>query len=166
MNRSFYVALPLMVALTVLQVSVWPRFLRLSMVPQFVLLAPIAWALLRGTYEGMLWAFLAGLFLDLFSYAPLGATSLALMASVLVIGWLQQVLPENRFLLPVLFTVIALAVYYVFYLLILRLAGLPFSWQTVTSLPTVLFLHAFLVIPVYWLLYYMERLLNPRHLAA
>ena len=94
MSLGFYLVIPLMIVLTIVQSTLLPQFPILGATPQLWLIATIAWALLRGWQEGIIWAFVAGIFVDLFSAAPLGVTSLALMAAVGVVVFLQHHLPE------------------------------------------------------------------------
>jgi hypothetical protein len=96
----------------------------------------------------------------------MGATSLALMAAVLVVVRVQQVLPENHILLPGLFSGLAIALYLVLYLLILRLTGRPLSLQILTALAPTVLIHAVLGLPIYGAMYYLERMLYPRHIEA
>ena len=80
MGNHLYLAVPLMAVLAVVQTSVLPRFPVLGAVPQLLFLVALAWGILRGLEQGLFWAFIAGFFVDLFSLAPLGISSLAFMA--------------------------------------------------------------------------------------
>ena len=82
MAVNFYAAIPLMAVLAVLQTAVLPRFPIAGLEPQLVFLVALAWGLLRGLEEGLVWAFIAGIWADLFSLTPLGLSSLAFMAGV------------------------------------------------------------------------------------
>ncbi len=126
MNLAFYLVFPLMVILTVLQSSLLNHFPLFGVVPQLWLLATVAWALLRGWQEGILWAFIAGFFIDIFSAAPLGVTSLALMATVGVVILLQRNLPKQRVILPVIMTVVGTIIFWLLYILFLRIT-VPFT---------------------------------------
>lgn len=163
MNRSLVIAVPLLVLLTVLQTAVLPHLRIAGVIPQLALLAPISWGLRRGAAEGMVWAFIAGMLLDLFSFSPVGATVLALMGAILVIIQVQQVLPENL-LLPILLTGLAFAIFLLLDLVLLRLTGHRFSWQNMSLLPTAVVVHAVLGLPAYWLAFYLDRLLYPRQI--
>ncbi|HUS95049.1 MAG TPA: rod shape-determining protein MreD [Patescibacteria group bacterium] len=121
MSLGFYLVIPLMIVLTIVQSTLLPQFPILGATPQLWLIATIAWALLRGWQEGIIWAFVAGIFVDLFSAAPLGVTSLALMAAVGVVVFLQHHLPEYRVVIPVILTVIGTLVFWLVYLILLRI---------------------------------------------
>lgn len=162
MSRSIYVGIPLLIALTVLQAAVLPHLRVAGVTPQLAIVAVLCWVQLRNAYEGLIWAFIAGFLLDLFSSGPMGATALALMVAVLVIVRLQRSLPENPFLLPILFSGLGFAVYLLLYVGIGRVAGYGFTWRTLSALPQMTLLHAALGLPLYWLLYMLARALYPR----
>ncbi len=121
MSLGFYLVIPLMIVLTIVQSTLLPQFPILGATPQLWLIATIAWALLRGWQEGIIWAFVAGILVDLFSAAPLGVTSLALMAAVGVVVFLQNHLPLYRVVIPVILTVIGTLVFWLVYLILLRI---------------------------------------------
>jgi rod shape-determining protein MreD len=159
MMSSLYLAVPLMATLALLQSAVFSR-LPISGL-QLLLLIVIAHTLLEGPQEGILWAFVAGICLDLFSLSPVGATSLAYMGTVLAIALIQRNLPANRVLLPLLLAALGTAVYFFIYLLILSLLGYPVNWQA-TGVTTVIILHTVLILPLYWLMAWLRRLFKPR----
>ena len=114
----------------------------------------------------MVWAFVGGLFLDLFSLGPVGVTSLALMAAIPVIVRARQSLPEKSVLFTALLLVLGLTIYFVVYLIVLSVAGFGPSWQALGSLPSTLLFHAFLGLPIFWLLHYLKRALYPQPIAT
>lgn len=98
MRWNNYASIPVMALLLLLQASVLPHLPVLGLTPQLLLLVVISWALLRGLETGCVWAFVAGMFLDLFAISPLGSTSLTFMVVVLVVVGIQKALPANLFL--------------------------------------------------------------------
>lgn len=162
MRTSLYIALPLMLVLGLAQAVVMPRLPVLGMTPQLLVLATIAWSLLRGINEGLVWAFVAGLSLDLFSAAPLGLSSLALLGGVLAIGLLQRAFPRSRFFLTAVLAALATLIYLLLYLLLLLLFGYPVSGPAAASLPPLALLHGLLILPVYWLLGRIDHVFRPR----
>jgi rod shape-determining protein MreD len=121
MTYGLYLAIPLMAIFAVLQSTVLPRIPIFGIVPQLWLVATIAWAILHGIRDGMIWALVGGLFIDLFSASPLGTTALALMAAVAVVTLVQRNLPQNRTFIPVLLTILGTFVFWFVYLLLLRI---------------------------------------------
>lgn len=166
MIRSIYVAIPLMALLTVLQATLFPHLTVAGILPQVAVITILVWAQLRGVYEGLVWAFIGGFFLDLFSSGPMGATALTLMLVVLLIERLQKALPENQFLLPVLLSGLGFAVYFILYVVVGRVAGYGLGWQTLRVLPQVTLFHGLLGLPLYWLLYSLDRALYPRQIES
>ena len=164
MIRSIYVAIPLMIMLTVLQTAVLPRLQVAGILPQLAIVVVLVWAQLRGAYEGMIWAFIAGFILDLFSSGPMGATALTLIVAVFLIARVKLILPENPFLLPILLTGLGFAVYFALYVGVGRVAGYASSWRALGTLPQTILLHAVLGLPIYWILYSLDRALYPRQI--
>lgn len=161
-SYNIYIAIPLMALLTVAQTSILPRFPIFGFVPLLPLLIVVAWGLLRSPDEGILWAFVAGFFLDLFSTSPLGSQSLAMMGAVTAVTTIQRSLPASRFLIPALLTAVATLIFLFIYLLLIRLAGFTIDWELASQIPMIALLHGFLAIPVYWLALVINRRLTPR----
>ena len=193
MSIGFYIAFPIMVVLAILQSTVLPRFPLFGIVPQLWFLFTIAWALHRGLEQGFVWAFIAGVIVDLFSASPMGVTTLALMTSVAAVVFLQRRLPANRIFIPALLAALATIIFWFVYLLLLRIIvpltienlqflGISALANSINSqdliddiagrfspsgsvlsfiLGTTL-LNAFLIVPVYWGLYALDRMFRPR----
>lgn len=162
MGSSVYVAVPLMALLLVLQASLLPYFPILGIVPQLLFLVAIAWGLLHGVNEGLVWAFVGGLFVDLFSISPLGISAIAYMTAVPLIVWIGTLLPQNRYIIPMIQTALATFIAMMVNFLLLRLFGLPLGWDFLEMVPPTAILHAALVLPIYWLMFRIDRLLRPR----
>ncbi|MCA9925999.1 MAG: rod shape-determining protein MreD, partial [Anaerolineales bacterium] len=122
----------------------------------------ISWALLRGIDEGVIWAFIAGLFLDLMSVTPIGVTSLSFMFGILAVIWVQQAIPTSRFLLPVILAFSATLVALLVNILLLRTLQLVVDLSALSALFPMTLLHAVLILPVYWTAYWIDRTIRPR----
>jgi rod shape-determining protein MreD len=162
MSWSVYAAVPLMAILAVIQAAILPYFTIFGLSPQLLLIFALAWGLLRGPEDGAAWAFIAGIFLDLFSATPMGVSSLALMVGVVAASFVLRSLPSSRFVMPVVLAAMASLIYLLLYLLLLRLTGYPVVWAVAGRLPLVAVLNSLLVLPVYWLLYTLDRNLRRR----
>jgi rod shape-determining protein MreD len=81
--RVLFAALLLIVALA--QGPIIQSLFPLDVTPNLVLVLVTLWAGYHGLQEGMAWAFMAGILLDMLLFAPLGAHALAFMAVVLAI---------------------------------------------------------------------------------
>ena len=133
MSSSIYLAVPVMVVLSILQSAFLTRFPILGMVPQLPLLVALSWGFLHGINEGVMWAFWAGIGLDLFTAGPMGASALAFVGAVALATWVEQALPPNRIFLPPLLAALATFVSLFSYLLLLRLLGRPMPMQSMNN---------------------------------
>ena len=125
MSASLYLVVPLVIILAIGQATVLPAFPVFGIVPGLWLVVTVAWSLLRGMREGLILAFVGGLFIDLLSTAPLGVTSMSLMLTIAIVTFLQRHLPRNQTIIPALLTVLATIIFWIFYLLLLRIV-MPF----------------------------------------
>lgn len=162
MSTSIYLAIPLMAVLTILQAAVLPRFPVLGLTPQLLFLVALAWGLQRGLNEGVVWAFIAGFFTDLFSLTPMGISSLTFMVAAAVVILLRQVLPPSRFILPMVLTTTATLIYLLLHALFIRIFGSGIPMQTLLALLPVALLHGFLVLPIYVIMETILRVVRPR----
>ncbi len=121
MNRGtlYYLMIPLLLLLSLLQSTTVARFKLAGVKPDLVLLMVIIGALVYGARPAVLWAFIAGLGLDIFSGGPLGASSLALMASALVAGLGHRPLSRFNILVPLAAAALGTLIYAAVYLTIL-----------------------------------------------
>ncbi len=123
MNRGvlYYLMIPLLLLLSLLQSTTVARFKLAGVKPELVLLLIVAGALVYGARPAVLWAFIAGLALDIFSGGPLGASSLALMASALVAGLGHRPFSRFNILVPLAAAALGTLVYAAVYLVILAI---------------------------------------------
>lgn len=121
MSIGLYVMLPLVILLAIVQATLLPAFAVFGLVPALWFVVTVAWSLIRGMREGLIVAFAGGLFIDLLSAAPLGVTSLSLMLAIAVVTFLQHHLPKNQTLVPALLMALATIIFWLIYLLALRL---------------------------------------------
>lgn len=102
MNRGlFYYAMPLfLIIASLLQSTAANRIQVRGVKPDLVLLLVVVGTLIYGSRSGLLWAFIGGIGLDLFSGGPLGSSSLALIAATLVVGIGHRTLSRYHLLVP------------------------------------------------------------------
>lgn len=162
MTNSIYFAIPFMGLLAVLQTAVLPRVPILGVVPQLLFLLAMAWGLSRGLEQGLLWAFIAGLWVDLFSLSPLGLTALAYMLAVGAAVLLQAVLPPNRILVAGGMAMLGTLIYLLVYFITLRFFGLGMSLQVLLEMLPVALLHGILILPIYVAMQAILRAIQPR----
>ncbi len=162
MGSTVYIGLPLMALLAVLQTAVFSRLPIFNSVPQFILLAALAWGLLRGVTEGVVWAFIGGFMLDLFTVAPMGLTAVSYITAVFITIWLQEGLPSSRFFTPLALAGIGIIIATITYQIMARLLGYSFTLQTFTSLPQSILLNMLIMLPMYWSMSGLYNRLRPR----
>lgn len=161
MLSNILIAVPVMAILTIVQTTVLPRFSLFVVTPSLPFLFALAWSLVNGVEEGIVWAFIGGLFMDIFTIAPVGGLSLTYMAAVLVVDLLSELLPANRWAILLISVVVATAVQQFLYFLYLRLFGVVIMASLSTFLRTVV-VQVVLIIPIYWIIYLLRRAVRPR----
>ena len=129
MNRGvlYYLMVPLLLVAALLQSTAAARLQVFGVKPDLVLLLVILGTLLYGGRPGVVWAFIGGLALDIFSGGPMGASSLALMAAALVTGLGHRPLSRFNLLVPLAAAMLGTLVYAAVYLSLLaalNMAGL------------------------------------------
>lgn len=102
MNRGlfYYLMVPLLLFVCLVQSTAATRLQIGGVKPDLVLLLVLIGTLLYGGRPGIVWAFVGGLGLDVFSGGPLGASSLALMAAALVASLGHRPLSRFNILVP------------------------------------------------------------------
>jgi len=160
-GNHIYIAVPLMALLAIVQSSILTRFPVAGVVPQLLFIVALSWGLVRGLEEGLIWAFIAGFFVDLFSLAPVGVSSLAFMAGTAPI-LLQRAMPPHRLLVAALMAALGTLLYLLAYTLVLRFTAFSLPFRGLVELLPLIPLHAILIIPVYSLTAWSLRVTRPR----
>lgn len=145
MNRGilFYVMIPLVLVAGLLQSTAATRLEIRGVKPDLVLLLLVLGTLVYGSRSGLIWAFAGGIALDIFSGGPMGASSIALMAAVLVAGIGHRTLSRYNLLVPLTATALATATYGLVYLGILSALDLfEVAPREVPLLPTIQYIVA------------------------
>jgi len=123
-----YLVLPLLLAAALLQTTALPALKILGVKPELMLLMVLAWSLLRGVEEGLVWAFLGGLLLDIFSGGPLGASTLALLVVSFLSGLTEGSVARTSFVLPLGAALVGTLLYHSLFLLIVQLTRGAVPW--------------------------------------
>jgi len=124
---TIYLVIPLLAVICLLQATVVPRLVIWGIFPDLPLLVVGNWSLLRGSREGLVWGFVAGLMVDLFSGAPFGAATASLMAVGFLAGFGEASVFRNPFLPPVAIF-LATVVYDLLFLLVVQVSGNTVEW--------------------------------------
>lgn len=125
---SIYLVVPLLATVAILQSSIVSHFRIWGVFADLPLLVVVSWGLLRGSREGLVWGFIAGLTVDLFSGAPFGAATFGLMAVGFLSGLGQSTVFRSQVLLPLITVLLATIVYDMLFLLVVWISGYPVTW--------------------------------------
>ena len=120
-----YLTFVILGALAILQSTVLPQITVLGVYPDVMLMVVTSWSLLRGSEEGMLWALIGGLMLDLLSSAPFGVCTLPLLLVSFLCGLSQRGIFRFDLLIPIFVIPVATLVYGGTVLILLKLLGWP-----------------------------------------
>ncbi|HSJ58450.1 MAG TPA: rod shape-determining protein MreD [Anaerolineae bacterium] len=125
---TIYLVVPLLLATALVQstivahVDVWGVF------PDLPLLWVVSWSLLRGARQGIVWGFIGGVALDLFSGAPFGAATLSMMAAGFLSGLAEPTVFRSHLALPLVAAFVATLVFDLVFLAVIRLSGGTVVW--------------------------------------
>ncbi|HEY63613.1 MAG TPA: rod shape-determining protein MreD [Caldilineae bacterium] len=117
--------IPLLGFLAVLQATLLPRIAILNVHPDLVLLTVVSWALLRGMGEGLAWAFVGGLWIDVLSGGPFGLSSLSLVIVAFLASLLEAGVFQEHIVLVMLAVAAAGLLHGLLYLFFLRMGHHP-----------------------------------------
>lgn len=92
--------------------------------PDLVLILILLWTITYGVGSGIIWAFIGGIWLDIFSGAPLGVSSLSLMIASIVSGTGSDFFTRDNVVVLVAAAILGSLVFAFSYLGILQLLGL------------------------------------------
>jgi rod shape-determining protein MreD len=114
--------------LALVQSTVMSRITIMGVHPDLMLMVVTAWSLLGGTQEGLLWALVGGVPMDLMSGARFGVHTLALLVVSFGTGFGQRTVFRSEILMPILVIPMATLVYELIILGMLFLTGWPVLW--------------------------------------
>ena len=125
---NVYLSLTVLIATALLQSTIFPHIALLGVHPDLLLSVVVAWSLLRGASEGMLWALIGGIILDLFSGAPFGVHALSLLAVSFLSSLGQHSMFRVDLFLPILIIPLSSLLYNGLLLALLGILGWPADW--------------------------------------
>jgi len=163
-----YVIPFLLILLALLQATLLPAVPYVGIRPDLVLLLVLTWTMVRGTTEGAVGAFVGGLALDIFSPLPLGSHALAMLLTVVPIGWLGAPFYRGNLVYPIAGAFLSTMLYNMLLLLLSLFAGQGVLWGGMLwrmALPMAL-LEATLIPLVYWVLERVDRRVHRRFTIA
>lgn len=128
MGTPWWMAPALLFVAALAQASFFPSLGFIAVRPDLVLQFVVIWAVLRGGREALPWGFVGGLALDLFSGAPFGTASLALVLVAFGASLAELSAFRTNLLLPMVVVFWASVVYSLIYLFLLRSHQVPVEW--------------------------------------
>ncbi|MCC6791678.1 MAG: rod shape-determining protein MreD [Thermomicrobiales bacterium] len=152
-----------LVGAALIQATILPNLDLIEVLPDLTLVLLLVWSALRGTAEGLVWAFGLGLFIDMLALDPLGVNGLALLGVALLGGISQRRFFHSRLVLPLALAVVA-TVIHALVLLLFRTgegAGLPVS-SVFRLIVLQALLNSMCVPPLYVIAGWMERRMDTR----
>lgn len=163
LNPGFFTAVWLLPVLALLQSSLVPHLAVRAIVPGIVLITVVDWGILRGTDEGMLWALIGGICLDIFSGWPFGTCTVALVVVASLVSLGQGTFIRTHALLPLATVFGATILYYGVVLFILESTQHPVDWVPALRdivLPVAIY-NSVLNVPAFWLVHRLEGRVYP-----
>ncbi len=125
---TIYLVVPLLAVVAILQSTVVSHFQVWGVFADLPLLVVVNWAILRGPREGLVWGFVAGLVLDVFSGAPFGAATFGLMAVGSLSGLGTSTVFRSQVALPMVAALLTTIIYDIIFLAVVWISGNPVSW--------------------------------------
>ena len=125
---TIYLVVPLLAVVALLQSTLVSHFRIWGVFADLPLLVVVSWGVLRGPREGLIWGFVAGLMLDIFSGAPFGAATFGLMAVGSLSGLGKSTVFQSRIALPMLAVLLATVIYDIIFLIVVWISGYPVAW--------------------------------------
>jgi rod shape-determining protein MreD len=131
-DRDIYLALAGLAAAVLIQATILTRVRFFGAQPDLLLVVVICLSLLHGVSEGLLWAFIGGLALDVIAGLPLGISPLALMPVCFLASIGRSSVYVNNLWLPVVVVAIATPIHGWIMLFIRQAQGVSIDWPGMT----------------------------------
>ncbi len=115
--------------------------------PNLVLALVVLWGMLRGGRAGLLWAFVGGIELDLYSVTPFGTFTVALLVIALLVGFADALPFRPTALVPASFMFLLSPLFHFIAMVMMQSLGWEVAWARRWSmLPASALLDATLVL--------------------
>jgi rod shape-determining protein MreD len=149
---TIYLVIPFLLTVAFLQTTVMPHLVIWGVFPDLPLLVVASWGLLQGPREGVIWGFVVGVAVDLFSGAPFGAATLGLLAVGFLAGLAGTTVFRGRAALPLLTVFLGTIIHNLIFLLVVWISGQTVLWFDSLSRVTLVsaVLNTVLTPLVYW----------------
>lgn len=124
----------ILVAVAFIQHVVLPHVTFFGAHPNLMLVVIVAWGLLRGNRDGLIWALVGGVLLDLFSLAPIGTATLPLLIVMFLVGLLEFTAFRVVIWLPIATVFVATPLFQLLALVVIKSLGWETGWGRTVEL--------------------------------
>lgn len=140
----------ILLAVAFVQHVVLPHVTFFGAHPNLMLVTVVAWGLLRGNRDGLIWALVGGVLLDLFSLAPMGTATLPLLIVMFLVGLLEFTAFRVVIWLPIATVFVATPLYQILALTVMKSLGWETGWgRTIELLLPMATLNALLMVLIF-----------------
>ncbi|MBC8099750.1 MAG: rod shape-determining protein MreD [Armatimonadetes bacterium] len=156
---GIYLAFPILALAAALQATLIPQISIGGVGPDLVLLLVVAWSVNTELPQGISWALIGGIMLDLLSALPAGTSSIPLVLMVFVISGIGARFYQLGWLWLLALTLGGTLFQQAVMLLLMLLLGYRVNWITdivAIAVPTLAY-NLGLVLPVYWWVRRVQR---------
>jgi rod shape-determining protein MreD len=162
------ISLPILMLAAILQATVTAQIPILGGKPDLVFLLVLGWSIHARLEDSVIWAFVGGIVLDLFSAAPIGTSVIGMIITVFIVHSVQRQLYRVGLVSIIWLVLLGTAIQHTLELLILLASGFQPAFanqlgygailETITYviLPT-MFYNLLLVLPIYWLIRRIQK---------
>lgn len=163
-SLATYIAAAGLVFAAAAQVSGLPLLTGPGVAIDLVLLLVVAWGIIRGVHEGLLWGLIGGLALDVMSAVPFGTTTAALGIVGMISGLRLWQSLRGSLLWPLFVAVVVTAIYNGLMMALLALFGREWPWQEVVrqSVVPAAAWNAATMLPIYGLILLIHKRTEPK----
>ena len=154
---NIYICAIILAGGAILQASLAPHMAIIGVKPNFVLPLVVAWSVVRGSSEGVVWGFVGGLLLDLLSGGPVGISALTLTLVGFATNLGENAVFKSSLVLPLLTVFVASLFNDAGQILLLQALGWQLDWTRAmaqVALPTAILnavVMPFVYVPLHWL---------------
>jgi len=137
-----YASILVLFFIAVLQGALVPELRFGDASPNLLLLVALAWGLLAGYEDGLVWAFVAGIYMDLISGTPTGVSAMGMVVCIFALNALMGNVQRGNLLLPPAVAALSTVIYYSVVMVLLRLVGRDVNFTytlTRIALPSALY---------------------------
>lgn len=157
-----FLGIPILTIAAILQATFFSQFRVLGGQPNLVLLFVISWAINSGLRDGIIWAFIGGIVLDLFSMTPTGTSVMGMLIMVFGISSISHQIYNIGFAVLAGLILFGTLLQESIGMIILAIIGHPVNWVIGFTyiIPPTIFLNLMLIWPIYWFVRRLQKRLG------